>query len=285
VMIAMTGLVIDGGDTFVQRRSMQNVADAAAMAAAYSYTNTNNATTATAAGGTIATQNGYATGVTVVVTPAANGASVVATVSLPHRNWFSGILGFSSWQVTTTASAITGQPTGVFGLMPIIVNQSIFANGGGLNTPMNLDEPLPGQTPADIPLGTTQFNWTNFCTSSGAACNADTTSVNALLTPGGEPILVQVTDNINPLNAGAHSQLFTSLAGIVNADYPIAVVDNTGALQGFAVMHITGSVGGSTKQISGYFKTGTNSDFVLDPNVPVPPFGNVFGGYIVKLTN
>ncbi|HEY5483781.1 MAG TPA: pilus assembly protein TadG-related protein [Propionibacteriaceae bacterium] len=270
-IVAMVGLIIDGGDTFVQRRNMQNVADAAAMAAAYSYTNTSDASIAAAAGTTVATQNGYATGVTVVVTPAANGATAVASVTLPHRNWFSGIVGFSSWQITTTASAITGQPTGVFGLMPIIVNQSIFAHGGGVNVPMVFNEPDPGQTNPDIPIGTTQFNWTNFCTSGGNSCNANTTDVNALIAAKGEQILVQLTDHINPLNAGAHSQLFTSLATVVGGDFPIAIVNDSGQLEGWAVLHLTGSDGGSTKQISGSFKTGAGQEFRLDPNIPVPP--------------
>ena len=36
-IVAMTGLVLDGGSAFVQRRNMQNVADNAAMSAAYAY--------------------------------------------------------------------------------------------------------------------------------------------------------------------------------------------------------------------------------------------------------
>jgi len=293
-IVAMVGLIIDGGDTFVQRRNMQNVADAAAMAAAYSYTNTSDASTAKAtakadaeaAGTAVATKNGYATGVTVVVTPAANGATAVATVTLPHRNWFSGIVGFSSWQVTTTASARTGQPTGVFGLLPIIVNMAAFTDaGGGIGVPMTFAEPDPGQLNPDIPIGTTQFNWTNFCTAGGNSCNANTTDVNALITPTGEPLLVQVTDQINPLNAGAHTQLFTSLLALVPGDYPIAVVDNNGALQGWATLHLTGSDGSSTKTISGTFLTGAEDNFVLDPNIPLPPGGRTLGQFTVQLTN
>ena len=45
-IIAMTGLVIDGGMTMVQRRDQQNVADAAAMAGAYDFANNNDAAAA-----------------------------------------------------------------------------------------------------------------------------------------------------------------------------------------------------------------------------------------------
>ena len=38
-LIGMVGLIIDGGDTALQRRDQQNVADAAAMAAGYAYVN------------------------------------------------------------------------------------------------------------------------------------------------------------------------------------------------------------------------------------------------------
>src|SRR4029079_1363620 len=37
VVIALTGLVLDGGDTFLARRDLQNIADTSAMAGAYSY--------------------------------------------------------------------------------------------------------------------------------------------------------------------------------------------------------------------------------------------------------
>ena len=50
-------------------------------------------------------------------------------------------------------------------------------------------------------------------------------------------------------------------------------------------LHLTGSDGGDTKTISGTFITGDDPNFVLDPNIPVPPGGNVFGTYVVQLTN
>ena len=49
-IIAMTGLVIDGGLTIVQRRDQQNVADAAAMAGAYAFVNTEQHAAAARAG-------------------------------------------------------------------------------------------------------------------------------------------------------------------------------------------------------------------------------------------
>src|SRR5258706_15204852 len=116
-IVAMTGLVIDGGFTFVQRRDQQNVADAAALAAAYAYGNNGSSTTAaTTAATTQTAANGYTDGsggvVVTVSFDAAGGAGRHITVSIakPHRNYFAGIVGMSSWTVSTTATAVAGRP-------------------------------------------------------------------------------------------------------------------------------------------------------------------------------
>jgi Flp pilus assembly protein TadG len=287
-IVAMTGLVIDGGDTFVQRRDMQNVADAAAMAAGYSYGNTSNASTAQAAGLANAAANGYSnsgpTAVTVQVTPKTNGSVVVATVSRPHRNWFAGILGMGSWQVSTTATVVTGEPNGVYGLMPIIVNEAALDSYNFTNQPptvVTFSEPPSGS--GDIPQDQYTFNWTNYCTASGSSCNADSTSVNQLITSGGVQVQVSLSDNINPLNAGSHATLYSSLYADIGTEFPIAIVDSSGALEGWAIFHLTGSVGGSTKQISGYFTPANNDQLTLNQDLPGPTLWT--GAYVVKLSN
>src|SRR5437879_2616566 len=110
-IVAMTGLVLDGGSTFVQRRDMQNVADNAAMAAAYAYgTNGSSVPGATAAARGTAASNGYtdgSNGVTVGLSAnSAGGAGrqFTVTISAPHANNFAGIVGMSTWQITTTAT-------------------------------------------------------------------------------------------------------------------------------------------------------------------------------------
>src|SRR4051812_41920174 len=92
-IIAMTGLVIDGGLTYVQRREQQNVADAAALAGAYAYVNSTNQGDAGPAAQAAAAANGFtngADGVTVSVdTSMVGGAlNVTTTVTKPHRNYF-----------------------------------------------------------------------------------------------------------------------------------------------------------------------------------------------------
>ena len=175
-IIAMTGLVIDGGLTKVQRREQQNVADAAAMAGAYAYVNSGIQGDAVPAAQAAAAANGYTTGtdgVTVDVTSSmVDGAiQVTATVTKPHRNFFAGIMGFASWPVTTTARAVGGTPNAAQGAMPIMFNKKAFPHAVGHEAEMSWDE--PGTGTRTCPQTADQFNWTVFCTAgNGNACNA-----------------------------------------------------------------------------------------------------------------
>ncbi|HEY3334922.1 MAG TPA: pilus assembly protein TadG-related protein [Candidatus Limnocylindrales bacterium] len=262
-IIAMTGLVIDGGMTFVQRREQQNVADAAALAGAYAYVNSNNASDAGPAAMAAAAANGYTSGsdgVTVSVTTAVTGGAikVTTTVTRPHRNYFSGIVGFTSWPVTTTATAQGGMPNGALGAMPVLFNKKAFPVAVGKYAEMSFDEPGVG-TP-DVPQQAGQFNWTVYCTASGNTCNGDSNTVDSLIHSHGHSTLVTLNDAIGPLNAGAHATLFSDLADFVGKEFPVAIVDDGGHLQGWAIFHLTGSVGGSTKQIRGYFESQINHE-------------------------
>jgi hypothetical protein len=89
---------------------------------------------------------------------------------------------------------------------------------------------------------------------------------------------------IGPLDAGAHTTLFSDLAGHVGNAYPVAIVDDDGKMLGWAFLHVTGSVGGSTKQVSGWFEKKFN-----EPPLVIIPGGrtgsSAFGGYVVELTD
>jgi Flp pilus assembly protein TadG len=288
-IIAMTGLVIDGGATYVQRRDQQNVVDAAAMAGAYTYLNTKGDTAkAVAAAQKSAADNGYPNGgsttVTVLVAAKAEDAAAV-TVSLtkPHRNYFSGIVGFTTWDVSTTATAETGVPNGAYGVMPIIFNKKVWnAASHDKDHPVAFDE--PGTGTEDVPQTATQFNWTVFCTANGNPCNADSNDVDQIINDNGKQQTVTLNMEIGPLNAGAHTTLFSDLASLVGSAYPVAIVDDDGKMLGWAYFHLTGSVGGMTKQISGWFETEFN-----EPPLEIVPGGGTgsssFGAYVVQLTN
>jgi hypothetical protein len=299
-IIAMTGLVIDGGMTFVQKREQQNVVDAAVLAGAYAYVNSGNASDAVPAAQAVAAANGYTAGtdgVVVSVSSSLVGGAirVTATVTKPHRNYFSGIVGFTSWPVTTTATAIGGMPNAALGAMPVIFNKKTFPHAVGAANEMSFDE--PGSGTEDVPQGSNQFNWTVYCTANGTGsgtgpgtgnegCNANSNTVDDLIHNRGHSTLVDLDDAIGPLNAGAHATLFSDLSDLVGTDdneFPVAIVNDDGSMAGWAMFHLTGSVGGSTKQIRGYFVSPVNRG-ALRIVQGVNAGGN-YGDTTVHLTN
>lgn len=258
-IIAMTGLVLDGGSTFVQRRDQQNVADAAAMAAAYGYAMTGDTGAAATAAQNTAASNGYSNGtggVSVTVTNAFIDPywTFTAYVSKPHANNFTGLLGMPSWGVTATATTRAGRPNAAIGPLPIIFNQDAFdENGTGNGNDTWYGEPDPGAE--DVPVDPDRFNWTEFCNN----CNADSSTVRELIDNiPTDTTVVSLKDKISPLNAGSHTTLFDGLAAYVGHEFAVPIVNDAGQMVGFATFHLTGSVGGDTKKISGYFVSPAN---------------------------
>ena len=113
-IIAMVGLVLDGGSAFAMRRDEQSAADMAALAAANDYVLNSDSTLAIARARTVAAANGYQHGtngviVNVLITTS-NGAEATVDISAPHRNNFASIVGMPNWTVATTAMAQSGYP-------------------------------------------------------------------------------------------------------------------------------------------------------------------------------
>ena len=284
-IVAMTGLVLDGGAAFVQRRDMQNVADNSALSAAYAYGMGGGVSGALVAARSTAASNGYTDGsggVSVnMQTNAAGGAgrTFEVTVDAPHRNNFAGIVGMPTWQISTTAMTKAGWPNAVRGAMPIIFNQSAFdVNGAGIGHEVTYTEPPPGS--ADVPIGASEFNWTMYCDQ----CNGDSNVISDLIEYGGLSTTTSLDDKISPLNAGSHTTLYSSLALYgIGSDFPVPIVDDNGNMVGWAMFHVTGSSGGGTKYISGYFVSPINANnFLIDDSAPA---GGQFGDYLVKLIN
>jgi Flp pilus assembly protein TadG len=284
-IVAMTGLVLDGGFTFVQRRDQQNVADAAAMAGAYAYgSSSNNTTTATTVAQSVAAANGYTHGtggITVDVgfdAPGGAGRHITVTISAPHRNYFAGIVGMSTWTVSTTATTVAGRPNAAYGAMPIIFNQRAFdENGAGSGHELTYGEPPVGST--SIPLTESLFNWTMYCDT----CNADTNTVADLINGGGETTVVTLDDVIEPLNAGAHTAAFNALDAMVGEEFPVPIVNDDGQMVGWAMFHLTASDGSSTKTISGWFVSPISPESLSI--VDSSSGGLDVGTYIARLVN
>ena len=300
-IIGMCGLIIDAGGAYAQRRVHQNVADLAAMAGATTWLNTPGSfavrtAAAEAAARDVAADNGYAhdpaNGTIVTVDVAMNGSlvSVNAEVTAPHQNYFAGVLGQPSWQVSAEATAETSavSANAAVGAMPLIFNEEAFEDPRYSTSPPGQLFNLPGTGSEDVPQDATQFNWTIFCLASGNPCNGNSDGVRDLIRDLGTSFTVGLGDEIGPLNAGAHTTLFNAIESQRvdgNFSWPVAIVctvnqDPTcpedGALVGWALFNLTSVEGGSDRVIRGYFSTAVADDrftLVDGPTATCPQCG------------
>ncbi len=263
-MLAMVGLVLDGGSAFAQRRDQQNAADLAALAGANDYLLNSNATDAYARARAVASQNGYADGadgVTVNVSlSVSNGARVQVDITAPHPNTFARVIpGQQSWQVSTTATAKTGIPDSVEGAGPFIFSIRAF---GTLGEPLSQfgdpDNPFDfGETNGDVPTSNRDLAWTNYGTG-----NLNSSEVRNIIE--GDLVInktIQFGEYIGQHNNGSHTTLFTAVnTHLSGDDVPIPVVDDNGNFQGWATFHVVSASGGSDKHIRGYFVSPFLSD-------------------------
>jgi hypothetical protein len=260
-MIAMVGLVIDGGAAYSQRRGQQNAADLAALAGADAFYNGSNVDTAAR---TAATTNGYTSGVngaTVAVT--LTGGIVIVDVGAPHRNYFAGVVGQPSWQVTTTATALAGVPDTAVGAAPVIMPIQDFNADGSPKSQFMAGNCAPNGClwdncqPCDSPDSATAWAWTVY------GGNANTSQVASYLeafgTCGGAAVAdVTVSAGQHPdwgqSNQGNHNGAINQAGScIVGLDVPVPIVgppvapattcsdtsDTDGCFMGWAIFHVT----------------------------------------------
>jgi Flp pilus assembly protein TadG len=286
-IVAVVGLILDGGATFAQRRGQQNAADMAALAGANDYLLNNSATTATARAKAVALQNGYADAVgaiTVGVTiDTTNGAAVTVNISAPHQNNFASIVGMPTWTVSTTATALTGFPDTATGAAPFIMSVDAFGTNG---------QPLPLYGTAaspynfggcgDVPAGPGEFAWTNYGTG-----NVDTAQVRNII--DGSLVItktIQFGTYIGQHNQGCHTALYSPVATyLTGQDVPIPIVDHNGNFQGWATFHVTGADGANGKYISGYFVSNFVDQLLTVGNCAAGQCPRYLGSYVLKLSN
>lgn len=304
-LVAMVGLVIDGGGAFAQRRTQQSAADLAALAGANAWlVDTDNATrvgSAIAAARAVAKQSGFEDGVggqTVTVTTAVYGAgqSVKVDISAPHRNYFAAVLpGQATWDVSTTATAAAGIAGGAQGAAPVMFSALAFAGGAPGGAPLspydNPASPFSFEGPQandDFPPDATGTAWTTFA----SPANVDSATVMGIIS--GTDSLVRtfnVGDYIGQSNQGGHTTLFRDAncknppvdlqCAYAGHDLAVPIVDTAGRFMGWALFHLVSADGGSSKSIVGYFKSGFSDQFdiCMDPgNCP-----NSYGAYSLKL--
>jgi len=286
VIIAMVGLVLDGGSTFSQRRSQQNAADLAALAGANAYLLTNDAVQATTAAETAAAWNGFSNGVNgVVVTVSfdySNGAAVTVGISAPHPNAFTPAVGIESWEVSTTATAVSGFPDTGKGAAPFIGSVDVF-DSNGRPKPQYGDSSAPfdfGETNGDVPDNANDFAWTNYGTG-----NVDTNEVAGII-QGTEVVnkTLQFGEYIGQENAGYHGGLFDDVDTYLSGrDMPVPVVDDNGNFQGWAMFHIVSASGGVDKYVRGYYLDGWSTATLTITTCAAGNCPRYLGAYVLKL--
>lgn len=273
VMIGMVGLVLDGGDTFAQRRKEQNAADLSAIAGANAYLNTNGnvaarTSAAQAAAVAAATRNGYTSGVNgaVIPTPAVtllqSGARVTVSITAPHVNTFARVLGANVWNVSVTAAADTGSVDTAVGAAPWTMNINAFNADGSpkydVNNPQQFNE-----TNDDYATSALDIAWTDF----NGANNVNTNEVRNII-DGTNVVTATFQDGqyLGQHNNGNHTALYTDVQQYLAMGDPIPVPVTGpgpcnapqqsaagGCFLGWAMFQVTSASGGSSKYIAGYF--------------------------------
>lgn len=277
--IAMVGLVLDGSDTFAQRRHEQNAADMAALAGANSYLNTYATTTgsnaakvtaATAAANAAATataaQNGYVTGVggvsvSVNTRLLSTGAETAVGITKPHQNNFARIVGFASWPVSVDAAAQSGSIDTAIAAAPWIMHVDAFQpNGVPKYGPGNARD--FGEVNGDYPVSALDLAWTDFNGSNNVNTSEVSNIINGTNTVTATFSLANGGQYIGQKNQGNHTALYSDVnAQLAGKEVPIPIVGNCpggnpsagGCFKGWAMFHVNYADGGSCKCINGYF--------------------------------
>lgn len=282
-LISLTGLALDGGATFAQRRDQQTSADLAALAGANDYLINNNESQAIARAEAVAASNGFTSGVdgTVVTVDidTTNGVEVSVGIDKPHRNSFLALVGMPQWQVSTSASALAGFPDSAAGAGPFIFSIGAFDNDG---TPRYQTDTDFGEGNGDVPVSDLDFAWTNFGTGNVNTNEVrdiidGTTTINKTLAYG---------EYIGQHNNGNHTALYgdvdTHLSGL---DVPVAVVDSNGNFMGWATFHVNSASGGSSKHINGYFVSSFESARLTVASCAANACPRYLGSYVLKLSD
>ena len=300
-IIGMVGLVLDTGSAFAQRRNEQNAVDLASMAGANAYLNcigctvAQRTTAAQNAAVAAATRNGYTNGTngvtlpTPTVTLLASGARVTVNLTAAHPNTFARVLGINTWNVSVTASAITGTVDTAVGAAPWTMSINAFNPDGtpkyGSSNPQDF-----GESNGDYPTSALDIAWTDF----NGNNNVNSSEVSGIIS-GSNVVTATFAygQYLGQHNQGNHSTLYGDVDQYLSGEtIPVPVVGSgpcnapqqahtDGCFKGWAFFHVISASGGSSKTIRGYFA----DDFVSSPLSvgdcpanPTVPCGTVTNG-------
>ncbi|HET8784374.1 MAG TPA: pilus assembly protein TadG-related protein [Candidatus Limnocylindrales bacterium] len=287
-IIAMTGLVLDGGSTFAQRRDQQNATDAAALAAANTYLVTTSEIEATAAADSTAAANGFTDGVdgTSISVSYDYSSGVMVTVGIEalHPNAFTPVVGIDAWTVSTTSTAQAGFPDMAYAATPFMGSIHVFDNNGD-PLPQYSDPNNPfafNDSNGDVPQNVNDIAWTNYGTG-----NLNTSLVENMI-KGQQVVNVTLDygDYIGQHNNGNHTTLYQDVRDFMVGDVvPVPIVDDNGYFQGWATFHITGADAGSVKHVYGYYEKGFTGASVALSTCAFGACPRYLGTYVLKLIN
>jgi Flp pilus assembly protein TadG len=310
-IIGMVGLVLDSGGAFAQRRSQQNAADVAALAAANDLIVNAGDADWVATAESIASQNGYTDsvgGAVVQVTcvncpgqtldPAVDGVQVTVNISAPHRNNFASIFGMTTWDVSTTASSKTGWANTAHAPGPFIVSEDAFNEGGNpIHCTDEIDVCDLEHADDDTPTVWSEFTWTDFGYDlPGAPCppdgepfemgNVNSADLQQYIAGSADfSVTLEFGCYIAQHNLGIMDVIVQEMEAMAPATFPVPIVDDEGKYVGWASFVMTDATpNGENGFITGYFETGR---ILAQLDVSGAGFGDsTFGSaYVIQLVN
>jgi hypothetical protein len=218
------------------------------------------------------------------------GVQVTVTITAPHPNNFAGVVGMSTWNVSTTATAKTGWPDTAHGPGPFIVSITAFdAHSGQPTICTSLANQCDLLHPVnDTPAHPTEFTWTDFgydhpCLDTGNVNDHDLQSY--LDGSASFEITLQFGCYIAQHNDGIMNNIVAAIKAMAPITFPVPIVDTEGKYVGWASFTVTDAEpDGRNGTIAGYFNTGAQNQQL---DVSGAGFGeSTFGGtYDLKLIN
>jgi Flp pilus assembly protein TadG len=284
-IVGMVGLVLDSGGAFAQKRTEQNAADVAALAAANDLIVNQGDADWVGTARSIATQNGYTDGVggasvqvscvncpgqALVAT--VDGVQVTVDITAPHTNNFAGVLGMPTWNVSATATAKTGWMNSASAPGPFIVSEDAFNAGGDPIHCEDVDDECDLEhADDDTPQVWSEFTWTDFGYDlPGAPCpedgepfemgNVNDADLQEYMDGSADfEVTLEFGCYIAQHNLGIMNNIVAELEAMAPATFPVPIVDAEGKYVGWASFVMTGATpNGENGFITGYFETGRN---------------------------
>jgi hypothetical protein len=234
-------------------------------------------------------------------TPALYPCWVEVIISREHDNFFAGIVGQGSWDVSARGVAVGGIANGVSNaLAPLMFNvAAVFTDDDPpvVDTSSTLFcNPQDHKcTPnSDFPTSDAQFNWTTVCVT-GGACNVNTNDVVDIIEGGFFTTPAWADMDLGANNQGQHTAACYAMLDNYpdGLTIPVVINDDNGELVGFWMWTFepdnTDCEGVDGMQIGGHFEdeaygeypTGNTRESPLTITSGAPPVS--FGVPIVKL--